>query len=240
MDRCLNNFKGTDMNFETHNKTAISTDGSSLRGEVIATYKELTDLFGSPTSGDGNKVEAHWAVKFSDGTVATVYNWKDGKSYLGEQGKDVKDITEWHIGGYGPSAPILVQLTLELMREAKPKHKMEKAFSSAFDMMDSIKARKGREYAHLVEVAMLTIKRREMIELLIDMVQQTTDMPDSVRELMLEADTAFSVKTISAACQASKFDFNAQEPADELMGWAERMIQAEVGGVKEMLKGAKK
>jgi hypothetical protein len=240
MDRCLNNFKGTDMNYETHNKTAISTDGSSLRGEVIATYKELTDLFGAPTSGDGNKVEAHWAVKFSDGTVATVYNWKDGKSYLGEQGKEVKDITEWHIGGYGPSAPILVQLTLELMREAKPKHKMEEAFSSAFDMMDSIKSTKGEHYASLVQVAMLTIKRREIIELLSHMLQETSGMPESVRDMILEADTQMAVKTISAACEASKFEFTAQEPADELMGWAERMIKAEIGGVEQLLKDKKK
>ena len=228
------------MNFETHNTTTINTDGSSLVGNVDVTYKELKSLFGAPIKRDDGKTDAQWQIKFSDGTIASIYNWKDGKAYLGDSGLPVEQITDWHVGGFGAQALVLVQITLELLREAKPKHKIEEAFSSAFDMMDSIKANKGREYAHLVEVAMLTIKRREMIELLIDMVQQTTDMPDSVKELMLEADTAFAVKTISAACQASKFDFNAQEPADELMGWAERMIKAEVGGVKEMLKGAKK
>ena len=228
------------MNFETHNTTTIDTNGSSVIGKVDVTYKELKSLFGAPIKSDDGKTDAQWKIKFSDGTVASIYNWKDGKAYLGEVGKPVEQITDWHVGGFGAQALVLVQITMELMREAKPKHKMEEAFSSAFDMMNSIRSNKGNEYAHLVEVAMLTIKRREMVELLIDMVQQTTDMPDSVRDLMLEADTAFSVKTISAACQASKFDFNAQEPAEELMGWAERMIKAEVGGVKEMLKGAKK
>jgi hypothetical protein len=228
------------MNFETHNTTSINTGGSSLIGNVDATYKELNSLFGAPIKSDDGKTDAQWQIKFSDGTVASIYNWKDGKAYLGEIGKPVEQITDWHVGGFGAQALVLVQITLELMREAKPKHKMEEAFSSALDMMDSIKATKGREYAHLVEVAMLTIKRREMVELLIDMAQHNTNMPDSVRDLMLEADTAFSIKTISAACQASKFDFNAQDEAEELMGWAERMIKAEVGGVKELLKDKKK
>jgi hypothetical protein len=240
MDRCLNNFKGTDMNYTTHNQETIVTEGASLRGEVTATYKELTNLFGVPTKGDANKVEAHWAVKFSDGTVATVYNWKDSKSYLGEQGANVKDITEWRVGGFGPSATILVQLTLELMREAKPKDKIEEAFSSAFDMMDSIRSQKGENYARLVEVAMLTIKRREMIEMLVDMVSAATEMPEAIKGILLEADTAMSVKTISAACQASSVKFDSQSTADELMGWATRIIEAEVGGVETLVKGAKK
>jgi hypothetical protein len=228
------------MNFETHNTTSITTTGSSVVGNVDVTYKELKSLFGTPIKSDDGKTDASWQIKFSDGTVASIYNWKNGKAYLGEIGKPVEKITNWHVGGFGTEALVLVQLTLEMMREAKPKEKMEEAFSTAFDMMDSIRATKGREYAHLVEVAMLTIKRREMIELLIGMLKEASDMPDSVGELMLEADTAFAVKTISSACHASVFDFNKQEPAEELMAWAERMIDAEAGGIKQMLEGKKK
>ena len=228
------------MNYTTHNQEIIVTEGSSIRGKVTATYKELTNLFGVPIKDDAYKVDAHWSVKFSDGTVATVYNWKDGKSYLGEKGADVKDITEWHVGGFGPSATILVQLTLELMREAKPKDKMEEAFSSAFDMMDSIKSQKGENYARLVEVAMLTMKRREMIEMLVDLASAATEMPEAIKGILLEADTAMSVKTISAACQASNIKFDSQGTADELMGWATRIIEAEAGGVETLVKGAKK
>jgi hypothetical protein len=228
------------MNFETHNTTSINTDGSSLIGNVDVTYKELKSLFGAPIKSDDGKTDARWQIKFSDGTIASIYNWKDGKAYLGDSGLPVEKITDWHVGGFGTQALVLVQIALEVMREAKPKHKMEEAFSSAFDMMDSIKSTKGEHYASLVQVAMLTIKRREIIELLSHMLQETSGMPESVRDMILEADTQMAVKTISAACQASKFEFTAQEPADELMGWAERMIKAEIGGVEQLLKDKKK
>ena len=228
------------MNFETHNTASINTDGSSLVGNVDVTYKELKSLFGAPIKSDDGKTDARWQIKFSDGTIASIYNWKDGKAYLGDSGLPVEKITDWHVGGFGTQALVLVQIALEVMREAKPKHKMEEAFSSAFDMMDSIKSTKGEHYASLVQVAMLTIKRREIIELLSHMLQETSGMPESVRDMILEADTQMAVKTISAACQASKFEFTAQEPADELMGWAERMIKAEIGGVEQLLKDKKK
>ena len=49
---------------------------------------------------DGYKIDAEWVLKFEDGKIATISNWKDGRNYLGRYGKDVEDITEWHIGGH--------------------------------------------------------------------------------------------------------------------------------------------
>jgi hypothetical protein len=34
--------------------------------------------------------------------------------------------------------------------------------------------------------------------------------------------------------------FETQEGADEMMEWAQRLISAEIGGVNELIKGAKK
>jgi hypothetical protein len=76
--------------------------GTSLQGYVTTTYADLVQTFGEPTrDGDGYKVDAEWIITFADGVVATIYNYKDGRNYCGEDGLAVEDITEWHVGGYG-------------------------------------------------------------------------------------------------------------------------------------------
>ena len=32
--------------------------------------------------------------------IGTVYNWKNGKNYLGNRGKEVENITDWNIGDH--------------------------------------------------------------------------------------------------------------------------------------------
>lgn len=228
------------MNFETHNTTDIDVDGSWLTGELKADYKELKSLFGKPIESDNGKTDVEWHIKFSDGTIATIYNWKNGRAYLGDSGLSVEQIKTWHVGGFATQALVLVQLSIEMMRDAKPKDKIEEALGSAFDMMDSIRANKGDDYGLLVEIAMLTMKRKGMIEMLLDLLEASTGMPKHVQELLLEADTQMSVKIISAACQASKHKFDKQGTADELMEWASQMIKAEESGVKELFKDKKK
>ena len=85
--------------FTTHNEEAqIGVGGTYLIGEVICSYDKLVEVFGEPLEGD-YKTDAEWHLKFSDGQVATIYNWKNGKNYCGDDGIDVEEITTWHIGG---------------------------------------------------------------------------------------------------------------------------------------------
>ena len=77
---------------------------TSLQGYVDTTYKKLVDAFGEPTGNDGYKTDAEWDLVFEDGTVASIYNYKDGKNYNGDDGVDVENITDWHIGGYNKLA----------------------------------------------------------------------------------------------------------------------------------------
>ena len=87
--------------FETHNDTEVGTDRTYLQGYVDAYYPDLLEKFGPPkTNGECYKTDAQWALEFADGTVATVYNWKNGINYCGADGTPVEDITEWHIGGH--------------------------------------------------------------------------------------------------------------------------------------------
>ncbi|CAB4133861.1 hypothetical protein UFOVP263_27 [uncultured Caudovirales phage] len=96
------------MKFVTHNTSDVNINGTSLQGYIQANYYDLVELFGEPNSGDEYKIDAEWDILFEDGTVATIYNWKDGKNYCGSDGFPVDDITDWHIGGFNKEAVIHV------------------------------------------------------------------------------------------------------------------------------------
>jgi len=86
--------------YKTHNDTKIKVDGTYMHGRIYADYPDLVEKFGPPIiHGDGDKTDAEWALEFEDGTVATVYNWKNGINYCGADGKPVEHITEWNVGG---------------------------------------------------------------------------------------------------------------------------------------------
>ena len=76
-------------------------------GNIEATYDYLVEMLGEPKryKRDGRKVDAEWNMNVpgtNGGIVATIYNYKTGKNYLGKDGKDVEDITYWHVGGNHP------------------------------------------------------------------------------------------------------------------------------------------
>ena len=73
--------------------------GTHLQGEIEISYDRLVEVFGNNDGkNDGYKVDAEWDG-IIDGEVFTIYNYKDGKNYLGEDGLAVEEITNWHIGG---------------------------------------------------------------------------------------------------------------------------------------------
>jgi len=81
--------------------------GTFLRGYIKATYDQLVKTFGEPHDPDGDnyKTDVEWAFEFADGTIATLYNWKNGKNYLGEaEGLELDDIYEWNVGGNSDKA----------------------------------------------------------------------------------------------------------------------------------------
>jgi len=73
--------------------------GTSLVGEIKVPYKKLVKLLGKPNAnGDDYKTDAEWGIVVND-KIMTIYNYKDGKNYLGKNGIATTKLTDWHIGG---------------------------------------------------------------------------------------------------------------------------------------------
>ena len=76
-------------------------NGSHKVGDLDLSFEKLIGTFGEPNLGsDGYKTDVEWGIEFDDGTIASIYNYKNGRNYNGEYGLDVKDISDWSIGGH--------------------------------------------------------------------------------------------------------------------------------------------
>jgi len=96
----------------------INTNGTSLVGYLKCSYQQLTDAFGEPKEigYDDYKCDAEWTLEFANGEVANIYNWKNGKNYLGEEGEVTEDMTDWHIGGNSSEVVELIHMHLNISK----------------------------------------------------------------------------------------------------------------------------
>jgi len=97
------------MKFKTHNDIDLGIIGTNSCGQLCMSYNRLKRIFGKPTVFDEDNSDAEWVIKFEDNTIATIYNYKDGKNYLGKSGLPKTEITDWHIGGTSQRAVDLVK-----------------------------------------------------------------------------------------------------------------------------------
>ena len=85
----------------------INYGGTFLQGYLRASFEQLVRAFGEPhdPNGDNYKTDVEWAFKFADGTIATIYNWKNGHNYLGKaEGLELNNIDQWNVGGFNQKA----------------------------------------------------------------------------------------------------------------------------------------
>lgn len=94
--------------------------GSYLQGYITVTYAALVERFGPPGENDGYKEDAQWCLEFPGGHLATIYNYKTGVNYLGDEGTPVEDITDWHIGGHTDEVVGLVHAAMAEVTEREP------------------------------------------------------------------------------------------------------------------------
>lgn len=78
--------------------------GTSFQGYVNAHYNQLVEMFGEPYANtDDHKTDAEWIIITPHGP-ATIYNYKNGSSYLGLSGLKLEEMDEWHVGGKNSAA----------------------------------------------------------------------------------------------------------------------------------------
>ena len=93
------------MNFQNISETYTNeVGGTHYQGEIDVSYDKLVETFGEPTDGDDYKTQKEWVIKFYDGTIATIYDWKWGYEYNGEDGTHYTNVPTWNIGGFSKQA----------------------------------------------------------------------------------------------------------------------------------------
>ena len=73
---------------------------TSLQGYITTDYATLVATFGEGLGG-GDKTTQEWIIVGEDGTVATVYDWKEYETPMYEY--------NWHIGGMSKLAVARVE-----------------------------------------------------------------------------------------------------------------------------------
>ena len=90
---------------------------TGLEGYIKVPFSKVVEVLGEPQHTDGYKVAFEWNITFEDGTVATIYDYKESNLYdddlptpseLIEQ-----EFSDWHIGGTSKKA---VELISELFK----------------------------------------------------------------------------------------------------------------------------
>lgn len=96
-----------------NNQPNIDINETHLQGYVYVNYNRLEKVFGKPTDGDRYKTDAQWGIQFEDGSVATIYNWKNGKNFCGKEGIPINEINKWNIGGHDISVVEKIKLIVK-------------------------------------------------------------------------------------------------------------------------------
>ena len=107
------------MEFKTHNDNVIDINGTHLIGYITCNYEDIVKVFGQPNDSDGYKSDAGWDIKWEDGTISTIYNYKNGNNY-NEDGTRTESIVEWNVGGKEQKA---LNYVLRHIKRAKTGHK---------------------------------------------------------------------------------------------------------------------
>ena len=96
------------MSIFRHTEIETLSNGTSLQGYLEFNFKTLVQLFGEPNGGGSDKSDISWIIVLQDEQsvnavwihVVTIYDWKIGKNYCGDDGMDVEQNTNWNVGSH--------------------------------------------------------------------------------------------------------------------------------------------
>jgi hypothetical protein len=74
-------------------------NGTGYVATIEASYEDLINIWGQPSEGDNYKTQAEWVIRLPDGKIATIYNYKNSRSYS-DANPEVTQVRQWHIGGH--------------------------------------------------------------------------------------------------------------------------------------------
>ena len=97
----------------------VDTSVFICHNRISTAFKLEFEISGKPfTRLPENKIDVQWVIETKHG-IATLYNYKDGKAYLGEKGLDIKAIKQWHVGGSGHGKAVFEEIQTAIHDYAK-------------------------------------------------------------------------------------------------------------------------
>lgn len=90
--------KNINKNNRKVNDPVISSSGTSLTGYIEAPLQKIIDKFEDPQIFRSGKVRYEWVIQFYDGTIATIYDYKDLSPDYNDRELQPEDSYQWHIG----------------------------------------------------------------------------------------------------------------------------------------------
>ena len=80
-------------------------NGTYKQGELSLPFAVLQNWLGNPDAGTADgKTDAEWVLIIDGFEIVTIHNWKNGTAYLGPEGLELSQMTEWTVGGHRDNA----------------------------------------------------------------------------------------------------------------------------------------
>ena len=93
------------LDFKIKKENIIELFGSCYQASLRGKFEDIIQIFGWPCyigddASDDRKVFVEWVLEFPSEQICTIYNYKNGYNYMGENGISVFDMEYWSVGGH--------------------------------------------------------------------------------------------------------------------------------------------